>query len=254
MFIRSDVVRRKIREHTDLELDARTSAEHKCLRRDFHNTAGTTCLNHIMQILLDNIGLRRRVDSMNMCVPDNRLNCSDKSRLLACMVKDGFHHICSCRLTLCTGNADDGNFFCRIIEPRSSCICKCNSGVVDSDYGKTFRIPFPDTITADEHTGCSHLCHFIDLLVRIEFRSDNTDECGTFRHFSGIIDNSGDFRRKISPDQTIFHFLKQFFKLHIIHSSFRPGSAPKTIKMFLSLMCITANLTLILYHLVRSVN
>ena len=46
MLIRSDVIRGKVREHADLELDTRTSAEHECLRRNFHNTVFTSSFNH----------------------------------------------------------------------------------------------------------------------------------------------------------------------------------------------------------------
>ena len=58
-----------------------------------------------------------------MLLPDDRFDRTDKPYLMSCVLQNRFYQIRGSRLSLCTGNADHLQLFCRV--PKVSGRYKC---------------------------------------------------------------------------------------------------------------------------------
>ena len=119
MFIRADMISSEIRKNTDLKRNPCCPVEHQSLRRHLHDHAVTSFFYHLCKILMDRIGLRCRIGCRDLFLSDDRLDRSDQSDLMSCLLQNRLDHISGRRLSLCTGNSHNLQLLCRI--PKIRC-------------------------------------------------------------------------------------------------------------------------------------
>ena len=106
MLIRSDMIRRQIGENTVVEGEAVHTVEHQALGGNFHNDTVTAGIDHITEILLNQIGFRRSVVGFDDFFSDNGFNRTDQSGFEAGFFQNRAHHIGGGCFSFCTGNTN----------------------------------------------------------------------------------------------------------------------------------------------------
>ena len=61
VLIRADMIRLNIGENANVKSKAGSPVEHKSLGRNFHDYTVASCLRHLCEIFLDQIGFRRSI-------------------------------------------------------------------------------------------------------------------------------------------------------------------------------------------------
>ena len=88
MLIRTDVIRLNIGKNPDLERKSRRPLHHDGLGGHLHHHTGTAGICHFPEILLNQIRFRCGVHGRDFLLPDDRLDRSDQSHLIACIFQN----------------------------------------------------------------------------------------------------------------------------------------------------------------------
>ena len=195
----------QIGENADLKRNARRTVEHQALRRHFHNHAVASFFHHLRKILLDRIGLRRRICGRDPFLPDDRLDGADQAHFISHAVKDRLDHVCGRRFPLRPGDPDYFQFLRRISEISRRHQRQRIPRIFHPDHGHMFR-RFHIPLHNDRRR--AFFCHVGDIFMPVGHGAADADKDRSCLHFSRIVDQRRYFNLIASLSHLIFQALQ----------------------------------------------
>ena len=197
-----DVIRLNVGKDADLEGKAVHPVHLEPLGGNLHDRALAALIQHLPEILLHQIALRRGVRRRDVGVADDRLDGADESHPVTRALQDGFYHVGGGGLPLGAGHADDLQGIRRIVKPGRRQEGQRLPGVLYLDDGHILR----NLYILLHHQGCRPLaCHFASEIMAVHRCALDTDKQDALRRLSGIVDQLRDLSVHAPLDQGVFH-------------------------------------------------